>query len=152
MPESKSGALPLGYTPIYWGERRVLNPRPPGPQSGAPPIELLSPYMLARLEGLEPPTHGLEGRCSIQLSYRRKCACVTFQAILERVMGIGPTQPAWKAGVLPLNYTRTSHNALRLYQIAFILSNKKRPLGKNYRFFCRFFCVHIFDAFFLLLT
>ena len=27
---------------------------------------------LARLEGLEPPAHGLEGRCSIQLSYRRK--------------------------------------------------------------------------------
>ena len=25
----------------------------------------------ARLEGLEPPTHGLEGRCSIHLSYRR---------------------------------------------------------------------------------
>ena len=33
---------------------------------------------------------------------------------VERVMGIGPTQPAWKAGVLPLNYTRTSHNAKRL--------------------------------------
>ena len=27
--------------------------------------------MMARLEGLEPPAHGLEGRCSIQLSYRR---------------------------------------------------------------------------------
>ena len=27
--------------------------------------------ILARLEGLEPPAHGLEGRCSIQLSYRR---------------------------------------------------------------------------------
>ena len=27
---------------------------------------------------------------------------------LERVMGIEPTYPAWKAGVLPLNYTRTS--------------------------------------------
>ena len=26
---------------------------------------------LARLEGIEPPTPGLEGRCSIQLSYRR---------------------------------------------------------------------------------
>ena len=25
---------------------------------------------------------------------------------LERVMGIEPTRPAWKAGVLPLNYTR----------------------------------------------
>ena len=25
---------------------------------------------------------------------------------LERVMGIGPTQPAWKAGALPLSYTR----------------------------------------------
>ena len=25
---------------------------------------------------------------------------------LERVMGIGPTRPAWKAGILPLNYTR----------------------------------------------
>ena len=25
---------------------------------------------------------------------------------LERAMGIEPTYPAWKAGVLPLNYTR----------------------------------------------
>ncbi len=27
---------------------------------------------------------------------------------MERVMGIEPTQSAWKAGVLPLNYTRES--------------------------------------------
>ena len=28
--------------------------------------------------------------------------------VRERVMGIEPTYPAWKAGVLPLNYTRKS--------------------------------------------
>ena len=28
--------------------------------------------------------------------------------IMERVTGIGPAYPAWKAGVLPLNYTRES--------------------------------------------
>ncbi len=26
-----------------------------------------------RQEGIEPPTHGLEGRCSIRLSYWRPC-------------------------------------------------------------------------------
>ncbi len=26
---------------------------------------------------------------------------------MERVMGIGPTWPAWKAGALPLSYTRS---------------------------------------------
>ena len=29
-----------------------------------------------------------------------------LQARVERVMGIEPTRPAWKAGILPLNYTR----------------------------------------------
>ena len=55
--------------------------------------------ILACLEGLEPPTYCLEGSCSIQMSYWR---------IMERVTGIGPAYPAWKAGVLPLNYTRKS--------------------------------------------
>ena len=54
-------------------------------------------------KGFEPPTHGLEGRCSIQLSYEH--TNIAF-AIPKRVMGIEPTYPAWKAGVLPLNYTR----------------------------------------------
>ena len=31
-----------------------------------------------------------------------------LQAQVERVMGIEPTRPAWKAGVLPLNYTRVT--------------------------------------------
>ena len=32
-----------------------------------------------------------------------------FLPRLERVMGIEPTSSAWKAEVLPLNYTRRSH-------------------------------------------
>ena len=32
-----------------------------------------------------------------------------LQAHMERVMGIEPTRPAWKAGVLPLNYTRMGY-------------------------------------------
>ena len=56
---------------------------------------------MARQKGLEPLTYCLEGSCSIQLSYWR-----IFCKKMERVMGIEPTQPAWKAGILPLNYTR----------------------------------------------
>ena len=61
---------------------------------------------------------------------------------LERVMGIGPTQPAWKASVLPLNYTRTEQancsplqlNAKKLYQIGFLLSTYfKRVLLQIYQ-------------------
>ena len=33
---------------------------------------------------------------------------VSLRKKIERVMGIEPTYPAWKAGVLPLNYTRIS--------------------------------------------
>ena len=29
-----------------------------------------------------------------------------YYVVPKRVMGIEPTYPAWKAGVLPLNYTR----------------------------------------------
>ena len=57
-------------------------------------------YQMARQEGFEPPTYCLEGSCSIQLSY--------WRISMERVTGIGPAYPAWKAGVLPLNYTRTA--------------------------------------------
>ena len=52
-------------------------------------------------QGFEPRTHGLEGRCSIQLSYEP-----TQNGIMERVMRIELTPSAWKAEVLPLNYTR----------------------------------------------
>ena len=48
--------------------------------------------LMARQEGLEPPTYCLEGSCSIQLSY--------WRIEVERVTGIEPASPAWKAGAL----------------------------------------------------
>ena len=58
-------------------------------------------------EGFEPSTSALEGHCSIQLSYGSR---------LEQVKGIGPSQPAWKASVLPLNYTCKCFNSLTCTQ------------------------------------
>ena len=50
---------------------------------------------MARLKGLEPLTNCLEGSCSIQLSYWR------IEKV-ERVTGIEPASPAWKAGALTI--------------------------------------------------
>ena len=42
-----------------------------------------------------------------RLSYMGDLNCTSStRLILERVMGIEPTSSAWKAEVLPLNYTR----------------------------------------------
>ena len=49
------------------------------------------------------PTTGFE---PVTSSLPRKCSTAELRRRIERVMGIEPTSPAWKAGVLPLNYTR----------------------------------------------
>ena len=93
------------------------------------------PSFMGWVKGLEPSTPGTTIRCSNQLSYthhrengtpegtrtpglllRRQLlyptellahiVTNTLPFSLERVKGIEPSYPAWKAGVLPLNYTR----------------------------------------------
>ena len=80
MRESKSRALPLGDTPInrFHGKLNGAGDkfRTCYLQSHNLALYRLSyarHKCLVRLERLEPPTHGLEGRCSILLSYRRIC-------------------------------------------------------------------------------
>ena len=51
---------------------------------------------MARQKGLEPLAYCLEGSCSIQLSYWR------INETVERVTGIEPASPAWKAGALAI--------------------------------------------------
>ncbi len=85
-------------------------------------------HHMARQKGLEPLAYCLEGSCSIQLSYWRVSGAYplahenifpfrgnALMGALERVMGIEPTRPAWKAGVLPLNYTRSYRWASRVF-------------------------------------
>ena len=96
MRESKSRALPLGYTPIWlvlkakdrsgrsgpsalraYGvgdgtrTRDTRNHNPMLYQLNYTHHRLAETVQMARLKVLEPLTHCLEGSCSIHLSYRR---------------------------------------------------------------------------------
>ena len=91
---------------------------------------------LVRQKGLEPPTYCLEGSCSIQLSY--------WRTHLERVMGIEPTRPAWKAGVLPLNYTRILPD-----QAFLVVFQAYCSINDIYYTTTRAFCQALFYIFFI---
>ena len=55
-------------------------------------------------------------------SLPRKCSTTELQQRIdrERVKGIEPSQPAWKAGALPLSYTRVADLSERWFsQIGF---------------------------------
>ena len=87
---------PLMQLLIIWGEVWGSNPRPTESQSVALPTELTPPLKnnrqqtLACPEGLEPPTLGLEGRCSIQLSYGQSVLKQKCQRSLVGAAGFEP--------------------------------------------------------------
>src|SRR5213594_1991634 len=59
---------------------------------------------MARLEGIEPPTYGLEIRCSIQLSYRRSAATGSAPGSRDRAAGktrCGAARTALRGPVQP---------------------------------------------------
>ena len=67
MTESKSVALPLGDIPKYGvsDETRTRDTQ----SHNLVLYQLNYAHHMVYLKGFEPLTHGLEGRCSIQLSY-----------------------------------------------------------------------------------
>ena len=50
-------------------------------------------------------------------------------------MGIGPTRPAWKAGILPLNYTRMFFVAVPYQQRLYIITRFSGIVKQNYAIF-----------------
>ena len=108
--ESKSRALPLGDTPVK------VNGAGDKFRTCYLQSHNLALYRLSyarHISGAPGETRTPDTRLRRPLLYpaelrAHKHSVARFKH-LERVMGIGPTQPAWKASVLPLNYTRITY-------------------------------------------
>ena len=87
---------------------------------------------LVRQKGLEPLAYCLEGSCSIQLSYWR------VSVKLERVTGIEPASPAWKAGALAIVLHLHAPSAKIVSSV--IIASVSRFVNVFSEFFCTFLC------------
>ena len=124
MQESKSCALPLGDSPLktlFLTLHASLNYKRKGWVVGLEPT--ISRTTIWRANQLHHTHHNEPGGIrTLDLRLRRPLLypaelqtrinfipvyrLLTDHSARKRVMGIEPTYPAWKAGVLPLNYTR----------------------------------------------
>ena len=90
-----------------------MNPGPPPYQGGALPTELQQPTLPATCRAVvstSTPTYPFASRLP-RRHVRRAVALAEptrEPPTQERVKGIEPSSPAWKAGALPLSYTRKS--------------------------------------------
>ena len=115
LQESKSCALPLGDSPIFNFITLLISFEIRGWVVGLEPTT--SRTTIWRANQLHHTHHINEpgGIRTLDLRLRRpllypaelRTQCLPLKKCFrKRVMGIEPTYPAWKAGVLPLNYTR----------------------------------------------
>ena len=117
-------------SPDQWGGIRGSNPRHPEPQSGALPTELIPPYTFQSF-CFDAGAPG--GTRTPGLLLRRQLLYPTellAHKKVERVTGIEPASPAWKAGALAIvlhpHAPSAKSSALSYYHI--LLGSVKRKI------------------------
>ena len=78
-----------------------------------------TPGLLLRRQLLYPAELLAHIKTALWGTHTRLCLQEPCQGSMERVKGIGPSYPAWKAGVLPLNYTRVCSKEVSFEIITF---------------------------------